>query len=196
MTSMLYFILTEAFNVSTLWFVNQPWPVWDYHAVELLLTFLSITADSNQIPFVFSPLSVSSALLPHAAAEEKSASRGGHSGEGRLDDAATFTPSIEPAPPPHHPQPPLHFIATSPVAPIGRYILHRTGPEEPRRWRPGKRGVNQYWFWVVFFLSGNIGNMFTVPVSLKLNNVSQHWALLWQTWGLQGNVKWIMGGRL
>lgn len=71
-----------------------------------LLTFPAITADSNQIPFVFFPLSVSSALLPHAAAEEKSASRGGHSGEGRLDDAATFAPSIEPATPPHHPQPP------------------------------------------------------------------------------------------
>lgn len=35
--------------------------------------------------YVSSFPSVSSALLPHAAAEEKDSSRGGHSGEGRLD---------------------------------------------------------------------------------------------------------------
>lgn len=94
------------------------------------------------IPFVFIP-SVSSALLPHAAAEEKGASRGGHSGEGRLGQVTTSCLRLS--------QPCLHVTLTtshttsSPQAslpPNGRYILHRTGPGELHRFMTSRGGVS------------------------------------------------------
>lgn len=71
--------------------------------------------------------SVSSALLPHAAAEETGSSRRGHSGEGWLDKPPPLTFLFEPALPPHRPHLP-YFISTSSLAPSAiTSSLHGTG---------------------------------------------------------------------
>lgn len=74
------------------------------------------------ILFTFFP-SVSSALLPHAAAEETGSSRRGHSGEGWLDKPPPLTFCL----PPHRPHCP-YFMSTSSLAPSAiTSSLHGTG---------------------------------------------------------------------
>lgn len=75
-------------------------------------------------------LSVSSALLPHASAEEKGASRGSHSGEGRLDRAPphAFVRASQPATTSPSPIPPATHVSIFSTA--GCHVFHCTGQGE------------------------------------------------------------------
>lgn len=159
------------------------WSLWSY-LETFPITFRTpvgkVTTQRSCVFVFFS--SVSSALLPHAAAEEKGASRRGHSGEGRLDEPppqfAIVWASPASASPTHSIIPNVLIFST-----IGRNILHCTGPEEPHRWRERSSSVlssnnrsQAFLYRINSYLSGHIGNMFTVPVLLELETEAWRWS--------------------
>lgn len=87
--------------------------------------------------------SVSSALLPHAAAEKKGASRGGHRGEGRLNRLPPLA-SVWAGPASTPPSPPT----------LDHHHHHHRSLSRTRGALPS--------------LSGNTGSMFTVPLLKEL----------------------------
>lgn len=118
-TGMYSIRLPNLYNVSFDYYYCLIVIMLSYIPCKIYFNVQTYKATVTSMFFCFIPASVSSALLPHAAAEEKGASRGGHRGEGRLG-----------RPPPlasrHHHLP--HLI-------LGAIVPRRTRAAVPSEWK-------------------------------------------------------------